>query len=77
MFFQYALVPKIFFPVWLQNQLKSAELEPVLIHTKKFYIATYYRQFSTSIKIKTIKLKSVFFARSFDHSELTKLVLNF
>ncbi len=23
------------FPVWLQNQLRSAELEPVLIHTEK------------------------------------------
>ena len=36
--FQYGLVPKIFFPVWLQNQLKSAELEPVLIHTEKNHV---------------------------------------
>ncbi len=68
MIFQYGLVPKIFFPVWLQNHLKSAELEPVLIHTDKLITDNFPR---------VLKLKSVLLARSFDHSELTKLVLIF
>ena len=31
-------------------------LEPVLTHTDKSCIASYYRQFSTNIRIKIIKL---------------------
>ena len=37
---------------WLRNRLISAEKEPVLIHPEKSCIVSYYRQFSTSIKIK-------------------------
>ena len=47
------------FPVWLRNinnRLISGSLEePVLCHTKKLYIASYYRPFSTDIKIKIVK----------------------
>ena len=42
-------------PKWLRNRLKSPGLEPVLSHTDKSYIASYYRQFFTNIKIKIIK----------------------
>ena len=38
-------------PKWLQNQLLSAGLEPVLGNTEKSCIAAYYREFSTNIKI--------------------------
>ena len=43
-------------PVWLQNRLISAGLEPVLSNTEKSCIASYYRQFFTNIKIKIMKL---------------------
>ena len=36
---------------WLRNWLLSAGLEPVLSHTEKSYIASYYRQSSKNIKI--------------------------
>ncbi len=49
------------FPVWLWNRLLPAGLEPVLIsQTEKSCIASNYRQFSTNIKIKIIKLIPVF-----------------
>ena len=38
------------------DQLISAGLEPVLSHSEKSCITLYYRQYSTYIKIKIIKL---------------------
>ena len=52
-----------YFPVWLRNRLLSAGLEPVLSQTEKACIASNYRQFSTNIKIKIIKLKPSFVSR--------------
>ncbi len=49
----------IHLPVWLRNRLLSAGLETVLRQTEKACIASNYRQFSTNIKIKIIKLKLV------------------
>ena len=49
------------FPVWLQNRLISAVLEPVLSHTEKSGISSYYKQLSTNQKIKS--LISVLLAR--------------
>ena len=40
-------------------------LEPVLTHTDKSCIASYYRQFSTNIRIKIIKLIHVLLDRTF------------
>ena len=40
---------RIYIPVWLQNRLLSAGLDPVLSQTEKLCIATNYRQFSTNI----------------------------
>ena len=37
------------FPVWIRNWLLSVGLEPVLSHTEKLCIASYYWQFSTKI----------------------------
>ena len=59
---------RIIFPVWLLNRLISAGLEVVLSHTEKLCIASYYRQFSTNIKIKIIKLTPVFLALAFGPS---------
>ena len=53
---------KTFFPVWLRNRLLSAGLEPVLWYTEKLCIPLYYRQFSTNIIIKIIKLITVLLA---------------
>ena len=50
------------FQVWLPNRLISAGQEPVLSHTEKLCISSYYKQFSTNVKIKTIKLIPVLFA---------------
>ncbi len=50
------------FPVWLQNLLLSTGLEPVLSQTEKLCIASNYRQSSTNIKIKIIKLIPFFLA---------------
>ena len=41
---------RIIFLLFIRNQLKSSGLEPVLIHTKKLCLASYYIQFSTDIK---------------------------
>ena len=43
---------KTILAVWFRNRLTIAGLEPVLNHTEKSCIATYYKQFSTNIKIK-------------------------
>ena len=51
------------FPVWIRNRLVSAGLELVISFTKKLYIAWYYRQFSTNIQIKIIKLIPVLLAK--------------
>ena len=40
----------------LRNRLISGGLEPVLIHTEKSCMTSYYRQFPTNIKIKIRKL---------------------
>ncbi len=40
------------FTVWLRNQLIFGVMEPVLTHTEKSCITSYYRQFSTNIKMK-------------------------
>ena len=40
-------------------------LEPVLTHTDKSCIASYYRQFSTNIRIKIIKLIHALLDQSF------------
>ena len=47
------------FLVWLRNRLISAGLESVLSHIEKLCIASFYRQFSSNIKIRIIKLKLV------------------
>ena len=52
-------------PVWMRNWLISAGLEPVLSHTKKSCIASYYRYIATNIKIKIIKLIPVLLAHAF------------
>ena len=39
------------FPVWFWNRLISAGLEPVLSYTEKSCTTSYYRQFSSNIKI--------------------------
>ena len=41
-------------PVWLQNRLISAGLEPFIGHTETTCIASYYN-FYTNIKIKIIR----------------------
>ena len=61
------------FPVWLQNQLISAGLEP---HTEKSCIASYYRQFSTNMKIKVTNLKSLVFSLAFVPSGFKSFYFN-
>ena len=51
----------------------SAVLEPVLNYTEKSCITSYYRQFTTNIKIKIIIFLPVFPDR---RPGITKLVLN-
>ena len=50
----------IHIPEWLRNRKLSAGLESDLSQTEKSCIASNYRQFSTNIKIKIIKLKPSF-----------------
>ena len=56
---------KTILAVWFRNRLTIAGLEQVLSHTEKSCIATYYKQFSTNLKIKIVKLIPVFLARAF------------
>ena len=51
------------FPVWLRKRLISAVLEPVLSHTEKSCITSYYRQFSTNYK-KNHKINNRFVEES-------------
>ena len=50
--------PMKIFPVIFWNRLKSTGLNPVISNTKKSYIASYYKQFFTNIKIKVIKINN-------------------
>ena len=61
----YFLFKRKTFPVWFRNRLLSAGLEPVLNQTEKSCIASNYRQFSTNIKIKIIKLIPVLILKFF------------
>ena len=51
---------RLYFSDWLRNRLTSPGLEPVLVHTEKSCIASYYEHFSTIIKMKIIKFIPVF-----------------
>ncbi len=62
---------------FLSNQLISTGLEPVLSHTEKSYIASYYKQFPTHIKIKNIKSISVLLARALGPSGLGAIITGF
>ena len=48
-------------PVCLWNRLISGGFGPFLSHTGKSCIASYYRYFSTNIKIKNIKSRDLLF----------------
>ena len=61
------------FPVLLRNRLIYAGLEPVLSNTEKSFITSYYRQISTIIKIKILKLITVLLVCPFVPSGLIKL----
>ena len=50
----YKIEFKFTFLVWLWNRLLSAGLEPVLSHTEKLFIASYYKNFPHVYKIKLI-----------------------
>ncbi len=50
-----------YYLVCIRYRLISRRLEPVLIHTKKLCLASYYIQFSTNIKIYHHKIKTCFF----------------
>ena len=58
------------FPVWLRIRLLSAGLETVLSQTEKSCMASNYRQFSTNIKIKIIKLIQILLAWAFGAKKL-------
>ena len=45
--------------IFFQYGSKTTEIKQVLSHSKKSCIALYYRQFSTSIKIKIIKFQTL------------------
>ena len=62
----------IIFTVWLRNRLIFAGLKLVLSHTEIYVvcIASYYRQFSTNVEIKILKLKPVFLDRAFGYAGL-------
>ncbi len=65
----------IYIPVWLCYRLISTGLELVLSHTEKSGIASYYRQFSTNMKIKIIKSIPVLLAPFFHVDICRKLSL--
>ena len=47
------------FPVWLRNRLISVGLQPVLSHSEKSCIVSYYMQFYMNKKYKITILKPV------------------
>ena len=53
-------IQEITIPVSLRNRLISSGLEPVLSHTEKLRITSYYIQFSTNIKMFNREIKTVF-----------------
>ena len=68
-------IGKTGFPVLVQNRLISTRLVPVLSHTEKSSIVSYYIQFFMNMKMYNHKNKTSFLARAFGISGLTKLVL--
>ena len=54
-----------YFPKWLQNQLISTGIEPVLSHNEKSCTTSYYKQFYTNIKLKISKSIPVLLAMDF------------
>ena len=65
-----------FFQVWLPNRSISGGLEPVLSHTEKSCIVSYYRQFSANIKINSLYF-TIFLGKIFGPSGPIKLKKNF
>ena len=59
---------KLLFPVWIRNRLLTAVSQPCL--------ASYYRQFSTNIRIKIMILIPVLLARAFGHFWSNKTSFN-
>ena len=53
------VILKKVFLVFIRNRLKSGELEPVLRHTKKLCLASYYIKFSTNLKMYNYKIKNL------------------
>ena len=51
-------------PVWLGNELISARLILSLIHTENHLLTSYYRHFSTNMRIKIVKLMWYFFLKT-------------
>ena len=54
------LKENLVFPVWPRNRLISGRLEPVLSHTEKSCLASYYRQFFHEYLIKNHKIHTSF-----------------
>ena len=61
----------------LQNRLISSGIESVLGHTEKSYTASYYRQFSTNIKVYNHKIKTSIFSPFLLPLKANKTGLNF
>ena len=57
----------------VSKTINNPGLEPVLNHTEKSCIATYYKQFSTNLKIKNRKINTRFLARAFGLSGPSQL----
>ena len=72
----YQQYSKNIFPVWLRNRLISAGLEPVLIHTEKLCIASYYIQFYTGLKMYNHNIKNSFVSPCLCHLNANKTGFN-
>ena len=46
--------------IYMSNVMSTMASKPVLSYTKKTFIVSYYRQFSTNIEMKFIKINNSF-----------------
>ena len=64
------------FPVWLPNRLISAGLKPVLSHTEKSCIVSYYINFSTNLRMYNHNIKISFVSPFLRHIGANKTVFS-
>ena len=63
------------FPAPLRNRFISGGLEPVLSHTEKLCITSYYIQFSVNVKVYKHTIKISFYPRKVVYDKMREITI--